>query len=118
MLAHGAVLRKSFFSAEQVAAIARDFRNAGLPDDEVAMMAYAQQVILSPHEVSQEDIDRLRSHDFSDAEILDIALVAAVRSFYSKVIDALGTPPDEHLLDIDDDLRQALVVGRPAPPAQ
>ena len=37
MLAHGAVLlRSGIFTSEQLQAIARDYRQAGLPPDEVA----------------------------------------------------------------------------------
>jgi uncharacterized peroxidase-related enzyme len=112
-LAHGAVLRSRFLSAEQVEAIVQDYRHAGLEPAEVAMLAYAEKVILHAYKVTPEDIDGLRAHGFSDADILDIALTAAVRSFYSKTLDAIGAEPDEKYLDIQPELRQALTVGRP-----
>jgi AhpD family alkylhydroperoxidase len=46
-LAHGEVLRSKFFSAEQVEAIVRDYRSAGLLPAEVAMMAYAEKIVLN-----------------------------------------------------------------------
>ncbi len=45
-LAHGAVLASKFFSAEQVEAIVQDYRHAGLEPAEVAMMAYAEKIVL------------------------------------------------------------------------
>ena len=107
------MLRSSFFSAEQLEAIVQDYRNAGLEPAEVAMMAYTEKIILNAYKVTPEDIDGLRAHGFSDADILDIAMTAAARSFYSKTLDAIGAEPDEKFLDLQPELRQALSVGRP-----
>jgi uncharacterized peroxidase-related enzyme len=107
------VLRRNFFSAEQLEAIARDFRTAGLPDEEVAMMAFAEKVTLNAHAITKDDIDGLRTRGFSDEEILDIALAAAARTFYGKVLDAIGAEPDEAYLTMEERLRRALTVGRP-----
>ena len=114
MLSHGAVLRKNeIFSDEQIAAIARDFRNAGLPPEEVAMMAYAEKLTRDATQVTQADVDELRGHGFSDEQVLDITLAAAARNFYSKLLDALGAEPDAEFLDMPPELREALSLGRP-----
>ena len=60
MLAHGAVLRKNFFSADQLLALVKDFRNAGLPAEEVALMTFAQKVITHPGQIDEQDMDALR----------------------------------------------------------
>jgi uncharacterized peroxidase-related enzyme len=114
MLAHGAVLlRRGIFTNEQVEAIARDYRHAGLAPAEVAMMAFAEQVTASAHAVTADDIAGLRRHGFSDSEILDIALVAAARCFFSKVMDGVGATPDDAFMGLEAGVRQALAVGRP-----
>ena len=107
------MLRSKFFNAEQLEAIVQDYRHAGLEPAEVAMMAYAEKIVLNAYKVTPEDIDGLRLHGFSDTDILDIALTAAARSFYSKVLDAVGAEPDAKYLDLQPELRQALTVGRP-----
>ena len=112
-LAHGAILAFKFFNAEQVAALTHDYRNAGLEPAEVAMMAYAEKIARNAYKVTPEDIDSLRGYGFSDTDILDIALAAAARSFLSKVLDAVGVEPDEWYLDMPDELRHSLAVGRP-----
>jgi len=76
-------------------------------------MAFAEKVTLHAYKVTQEDIDHLRAHGFSDAEILDIVLTVGVRSFASKVADAIGNEPDAGSLKLEEPLRQALTVGRP-----
>ena len=113
MLAHGAVLHSRFFTTEQLEAIVQDYHHAGLEPAEVAMMAYAEKIILYAYKVTPEDIDGLRAHGFSDTDILDIALTAAARSFFSKMLDAVGAEPDEKYLDMEPALRQTLTVGRP-----
>ena len=107
------MLRKNFFSAEQLIAIANDYHNAGLQPAEVAMMAFAEKVILDQHGITQHDVDELRQHGFSDEEILDIVLTAAARSFYTKVLDSLGAEPDDAYLELEPELRATLAKGRP-----
>jgi hypothetical protein len=63
--------------------------------------------------VTPEEIDGLRAQGFSDADILDIALTAAARSFLSKTLDAVGSDPDDRFMELPPDLRETLMVGRP-----
>ena len=107
------MLRREFFTPEEVEAIVRDYRHAGLSAADVAMLSFAEKITLHAYEVTQADVDELRSHGFADAEILDIVLVAAARNFYSRVVDALGAVPDPEYLDLEGGLRRALAVGRP-----
>ena len=44
---------------------------------------------------------------------MDVALAAAARCFFSKTLDALGVRPDSSFRELDPELREALVVGRP-----
>jgi uncharacterized peroxidase-related enzyme len=115
MLAHGAVLRKNFFGPDELSAIARDFHNAGLPAEEVALMEFAQKVTLEPNQTTQKDFDLLREKGLADEEILDVVLTVTARNFMSKTLDALGAEPDDALMDLEPELREALVIGRPFP---
>lgn len=75
-------------------ALIRDFRHAGLSAEEVALMAFAQKVIVGANQVVASDLDELRSFGLSDEEILDVIQAVAARSFFSKVLDATGANPD------------------------
>ena len=44
---------------------------------------------------------------------MDVVLAAAARCFFSKTLDALGVLPDAHYRELDPELLDALVVGRP-----
>jgi len=115
MHAHGALLRKNFFSPDELMAIVRDFRSAGLTDEEVAIMAFVQKVATQPGEINQGDYDNLRRFGLTDEEILDIVLACTARSFFSKTLDALGAVPDQAYLDLEPELRKLLSIGRPFP---
>jgi alkylhydroperoxidase family enzyme len=108
------VLRKNFFSEEELTAIVEDFTQAGLSDEEVAVMSLAQKVVRASHEVSSEDIHALRSHGLQDEEIFDVILAAAARCFFGHTLDAAGLEPDQaYLNNLDGDLHKVLAVGRP-----
>lgn len=112
-LAHGSVLRQKFYSPEELTLIAKDYRSADLTPAEIAMMAYAEQIALDASAVTENQIQELRDHGFSDAEIFDIATAAAARCFFAKTLDALGAEPDELYWKLEESLRQSLTVGRP-----
>lgn len=114
MLSHSNFLKRmGAYDDEQLARIARDYRSAGLADDDVALMAFAEKLTHHADQINQEDIDNLRNQGFADEEIVDIALAAALRNFYSKLIDALGAEPDAAYAALDENLRRELVIGRP-----
>jgi alkylhydroperoxidase family enzyme len=94
MLTHGASLRKLKMPVEQVVAVITDYRNAGLPPQEVAVMALAEKVARNAHEVTQADVDAVRAQGLSDEEVFDVILAAAARSFFTKVYDGSGTEVD------------------------
>jgi len=112
-LAYGKNLLGDLGSPEEVLAVQRDFRRAGLSDRDVAMLAYAEQVTNDASKVTQQDVDRLREHGFSDEQVSDIALCAALRNFISRFFDAVGATPDDEYRALDPSFRDPLCVGRP-----
>jgi len=76
-------------------------------------MRFSRQVARDAATVEAADVERLKAHGFSDAEVFDIAAVAAGRAFFTKVLDAVGSLPDAGFMSLDEDLRAPLTVGRP-----
>ncbi len=111
-LAHGAVLLDEFFTAEEVASIASDFRHADLLPVDVAAMDYADAIARDASAVTPAHIEALRSQGLTDAEVSDIAAAAAARAFFSKYLDALGIHADAGLADLPAPLVERLTVGR------
>jgi uncharacterized peroxidase-related enzyme len=113
-LAHGKVLRDRFYDADTVVGIATDHRRAGLDPADVAVMDFADQVAADAASVTAADVAALRACGLSDTGILDVALAAAARCFFSTVLDAMGTEPDAaYRTELEPALREALTVGRP-----
>ena len=99
-------------SKEAVLAVQRDFRTAGLSDRDVEMLAYAEKITKDASQVSERDIDRLRSVGFTDQQICDIALCAAFRCFVSRFFDAVGAGPEAAFIDSDEEFRTTMNVGK------
>ena len=110
-LAHGSVLLEQF--GEPVREIAVDHRAAGLDAVDVAVMDLAEKVVDDATAIGDEDLRPLRDLGLSETEVMDVVLAAAARCFFSKTLDALGVLPDARYLELEPELREALVVGRP-----
>ena len=108
VIAHGAVLRKNGVSVDQLRAMIRDFHDAGLDPGEVAMMDFAGKIARSASEMTQADVDALRALGLRDVEILDITLVATLRSFASKTFNALGAVADPAYGELEHQLSDLL----------
>jgi uncharacterized peroxidase-related enzyme len=111
-LAHGSVLIDKFLDPDTVCALVADHRTAALDSTDVAIMDLAEKIADDATTVQQADIDRLRSLELTDADILDIVLAVAARCFFSKTLDALGVEPDAQYAELDPAVRGALTVGR------
>jgi alkylhydroperoxidase family enzyme len=108
-LAHGSVLRERF--GEDVRNLASD--RAGLDEVDLAVMELAEQVAGDATAIEESDRQRLRDLGLTDGEIMDVILTAALRAFWTKTLDALGVQPDASYADLEPEIREVLVVGRP-----
>jgi hypothetical protein len=63
--------------------------------------------------VTAGDVDRLKAHGLDDGEIFDIAAAVAGRAFFTKLLDALGSEPDQAFGRLSEAMRATLTVGRP-----
>jgi len=109
-LAHGRILLEL---GEPVAEIVRDRRAANLSDVDLAVMELAERVVEDATSIEDADLGRLRNLGLSEADIADVVYAASVRCFFSKTLDALGVLPDAFYGELEPELREVLVVGRP-----
>ena len=108
MLAHGAVLRKNGFTAQQIISIFEDYHNASLTPAEVHMMDDATKISSASGSINQADIDLLREDGLTDQQITDVALAATARNFISRFFDSLGASPDPELIAKEPELWEYL----------
>jgi uncharacterized peroxidase-related enzyme len=106
-LAHGKKALK-FFDEQELLGIARDYRNAGLDEAEVAMMDFAIKLSTDSAAMDEADSQRLRDLGFSDREIVDITLAAAARNYFSRILQALDVDVDVPL-KLSEEMRGALL---------
>jgi uncharacterized peroxidase-related enzyme len=114
-LAHGKALA-GIIPERDVVAIARGDTPSSLSPAEVAMVSFARAVARDASKIEAADVDHLRQHGFTDAEIFDIVATAAARSFWTKVIESLGVEAEPPFRELSPEFSSALVCGRPMTP--
>ena|GEM_PF-2124038 len=90
MLAHGKILRQQFYAPDQLAAIAQATTSTVLAPMDQAIMHFAEQIVRDAAAISEADIQPLRDHSLTDAEIFDIAAAAA--ALLETVLHIRATP--------------------------
>lgn len=96
LLAHGRrSLRAGLFDEDQLASLARDGVEADLDERDRAVVAYAEKLSTDAASMTDADSQRLREVGFTDREIVDIALAAGARNFFSRALLALAVPVDD-----------------------
>ena len=113
MLAHGTILMREHYSADQLQQIVAMSPDSKLNETDKAIMEFARKVVRDATSVTQSDVDRLKGLSLSDADVMDIVCTAAARCFFSKTSDALGVLPDVSFLETDSKVRESLAIGRP-----
>lgn len=73
-----------------VDAVLEDFRTAPISDRERALFAFLEKVNRASNEVTQEDVDRVKTAGWSDDAVYDAVTVCALFNFYNVWIDATG----------------------------
>jgi uncharacterized peroxidase-related enzyme len=95
LVAHGAELRRHLGDPVQADRIVLDYRRAGLPARQMAMLDYAVKLTVAPKECDEADVEHLRSVGFSDEGIFDIAETAAMFNFTNRLASATGMMPNK-----------------------
>jgi uncharacterized peroxidase-related enzyme len=68
----------------------RDYREAVLSEADRAMLDYVARLTLTPAEVEEDDIIRLREVSFGDKAILEINQITGFFAWCNRTIDGLG----------------------------
>lgn len=78
-----------------MAALGRDYREAGLDPADRAMLDYAAKLTRQPGAMEPSDVEALRSAGFSDRAILDINQVTGYYAYVNRLADGLGVELEE-----------------------
>ena len=63
------------------------------------MLDYSVKLTLTPNEVTESDVDRMRDAGFSDTDILHIAEVIGYYAYANRIADGLGIPLEDWVPD-------------------
>ncbi|MBV9736395.1 MAG: peroxidase-related enzyme [Acidisphaera sp.] len=95
VVAHGAILRiraKNPLIADQIAA---NWRKSDITPRQRAMLEYAMKVALSAHTLDEADRTALERHGFAEADIWDIAAIAAFFGMSNRLANAMALRPND-----------------------
>ncbi|HEU5267497.1 MAG TPA: peroxidase-related enzyme [Jatrophihabitans sp.] len=101
IVAHGHALRVALKDEVTADYIATNWRHAGLDDRRSAICEFAEKLTARPHEMSEDDLARLRAVGLSDVEIWDVAEIAAMYNFTNRMALATGQQPNEEYHHLD-----------------
>lgn len=94
LTAHGAAVRSLSGDPELGEMMAMNYRVAELSERRRAMLDFAVKLTERPHEIVEADRARLREAGFSDADIWDIAAVAALFNMTNRMAAAVDMMPN------------------------
>jgi RNA polymerase sigma-70 factor (ECF subfamily) len=91
---HCNLLRGMGIPPEEGDQIAVDYREANLPAADRALMEFCLKIAQRPSEMCRNDIDTMRSHGFSEEQVLECVGSTALNNFANTVQLGLGIEPD------------------------
>jgi uncharacterized peroxidase-related enzyme len=91
---HGGFLRSLGADPGLVQQLATEPGKAPLPAVDRAIVDYALKLTRSPRAMTRADVEGLRGHGCSDAEIFEIAFTTAYFNYTNRVAEGLGVEPE------------------------
>lgn len=80
-----------------------------------ALLQFARKLNDTPSEISQADIDGLRSAGFTDPNIFNVVVIVAYFNFMNRIADGLGVVPEAEKLESHErHMREVMGRRRPA----
>lgn len=95
LTAHGAAVRQISGIPQLGELMAMNWRAAGLPPRQYAMLAFAEKITRASAQIEERDREALREVGFSDREIWDIAAVAAFFNMSNRMASAVDMRPND-----------------------
>jgi len=94
LVAHGAALRQLSGDPVLGELLVMNYRVAVLPARQRAMLDFAVKTSEAPYTIQEADRAHLRDHGFTDADIWDIAAVAAFFNMTNRLASAVDMMPN------------------------
>jgi len=69
----------------------------GLTAAEHALLEYASKVTEAAYRTTEEDVQKLRDHGWTEPQIAEAVYIIAMFAFFNRVADAFGIAPQGYL---------------------
>lgn len=97
-------------AVEEVAKVISNWREADLDEQEKTMLEFTEKFTLTPDQITDGDIDKLRQAGFDEDQILAIGLGAGYRNWVDRIADLLGV--EEEKFDFPEEILEAFGMTR------
>lgn len=67
-----------------------DVEAAPIPESERALMRFVERVTVAAYRTTDDDVEGLREHGWTDPQIAEAVYIAALFAFFNRVADAFG----------------------------
>ena len=91
---HSEILRTLGISPDDADKIAVEHRQAGLGPADTALLDFTLKLVLEPLEFGSEDVVPLRSHGFTDEQILEAVVITSFANFLNTLQFGVGAKAD------------------------
>ena len=100
MTHHRRGLRRLLRDDDLAERIVDDYTTAGVSSKRMAMLDYASKLTKTPADMTEADVERLRSEGFTDTDILHIVDVVGYYAYANRIADGLGIPLEDWIPDV------------------
>ena len=113
--AHCEIVRTLKLGGPEPEQIALDYVHAQIPIADKALLNFCAKLNGQTSKIGPSDIEALRTHGFSEQQILEAVLLVAWAKFANTVASGLGTVPDFQNRQIAEELGKARAASQEAP---
>ena len=94
-MSHGEYLRQASGDAEFAGIVMHEYGQADFDDQTLAIVEYVEKLTKTPSQISEQDVQKLRSFGLDDQQILSVVLITSMYAFMNRLADGLGVQVED-----------------------
>ncbi len=95
VIAHGAIARIRSKNPRIADQLANDWRKAELDDRQYAIIEVSMKLAITPAEIVDEDLDKLRKHGLTEEDVYDVGSIVAFFAMSNRLAHWGGMMPND-----------------------
>lgn len=89
---HSMALSMMGFSQERIDDLTKNIESPQITPRDKKILEYARKATLTPHKITDAEIDELKTHGLTDSQIVEVLGVMELFTGYNKFLDSLAVP--------------------------